>query len=159
MSLLLLLCAASLAVARNNGVGKVPVMGYDAGESSLLERLIVYQILQTYNAFNCDYDGATTKAQAKVMNESGLVALGYNTFILDDCYTEINRSSTGELVQNLTRFPVGMKKWTQSINAYGVSGSAYSSNGYHTCAGYPGVWTRMKDHREEHTNELQGLRA
>ncbi|KAK4551726.1 hypothetical protein LTR86_010962 [Recurvomyces mirabilis] len=109
--------------ARNNGVGKLPVMGYD-----------------TYNAFNCDYDGRVATAQAKVMNETGLVALGYNTFILDDCYTLINRSASGELQQNLTRFPGGMRKWTESINQYGVSGSAYSSNGYMTCAGYPGAY-------------------
>jgi alpha-galactosidase len=30
--------------------------------------------------------------------------------------------------------------WTQSINAYGISGSAYSSNGYKTCGGYPGAY-------------------
>jgi alpha-galactosidase len=30
--------------------------------------------------------------------------------------------------------------WTKSINAYGISGSAYSSNGYKTCAGYPGAY-------------------
>ena len=119
----LLLTLATTALARNNGVGKLPVMGYD-----------------TYNAFNCDYDGEIATAQAKAMNESGLVALGYNTFILDDCYTEINRSASGHLVANLTRFPGGLKKWTDSIKRYGVSGSAYSSNGYKTCAGYPGAY-------------------
>lgn len=30
------------------------------------------------------------------------------TFILDDSYTEINRSSTGELVANKEKFPNGM---------------------------------------------------
>lgn len=35
-------------------------------------------------------------------------------------------------------FPGGMVNWTKSINQYGVSGSAYSSNGYKTCGGYPG---------------------
>jgi alpha-galactosidase len=93
------------------------------------------------------------------MNESGLVALGYNTFILDDCYTEINRSSTGEMVQNFTRFPGGMKLWTQSINAYGVSGSAYSSNGYHTCAGYPGVCASTSYPCEKVLIQIQGLRT
>lgn len=41
---------------------------------------------------------------------------------------------------NLTRFPGGMREWTQAINRYGVSGSAYSSNGYKTCGGYPGAY-------------------
>jgi alpha-galactosidase len=38
------------------------------------------------------------------------------------------------------KFPDGMPNWTKSINAYGISGSAYSSNGYKTCAGYPGAY-------------------
>jgi len=97
---LILLAAASAAHARNNGVGKLPVMGYD-----------------TYNAFNGDYDGEIATAQAKVMNESGLVALGYNTFILDDFYTELERNASGYLVANETRFPGGMRKWTESMSS------------------------------------------
>lgn len=120
-TLLLLLVATTQAL--NNGVGKLPVMGYD-----------------TYNAFGCDYDGEVATAQAKAMNETGLVALGYNTFILDDCYMQKERNAQGYLQENLTQFPGGMKKWTEGINHYGVSGSAYSSNGYHTCAGYPGAY-------------------
>ena len=94
----------------------------------------------TYNAFNLDFDYNTTIGQAEAMQHHGLVAAGYNTFILDDAYTEINRSASGALVANLTRFPGGMRKWTNAINKYGISGSAYSSNGYKTCAGYPGAY-------------------
>lgn len=32
-------------------------------------------------------------------------------------------------------FPYGMRNWTDSINAFGITGSAYSSNGYMTCGG------------------------
>lgn len=32
--------------------------------------------------------------------------------------------------------------WTKSINAYSISGSAYSSNRYKTCAGYPASYGR-----------------
>jgi len=119
----LLLAFASAVHARNNGVGKLPVMGYD-----------------TFNAFGGDYDGSMATAQARIMNETGLVGLGYNTFILDDFYTELDRDASGCLRENLTRFPSGMRAWTDSINRYGVSGSAYSSNGYKTCGGYPGAY-------------------
>jgi alpha-galactosidase len=118
---LTLLFAALAVHGLNNGVGKLPVMGYD-----------------TYNAFACSYDEEIALAQAKAMNETGLVALGYNTFILDDCYMQLERNATGYLQENLTQFPSGMVNWTRTINSYGISGSAYSSNGYLTCAGYPG---------------------
>jgi len=112
----------ALAAARNNrGVGKLPVMGYD-----------------TYNAFNGDYNHEVALSQVQAMSKLGLIELGYNTFILDDYYSNINRSATGELEANSTGFPYGMKNWTDSVTPYGISVSAYSSNGYKTCAGYPG---------------------
>lgn len=122
-AIVLTLLAASGVHSRNNGVGKLPVMGYD-----------------TYNAFACDYDGALATAQAKAMSETGLVALGYNTLILDDCYTLRERNSSGFLQEDRTRFPGGMRNWTQSIHRYGVSASAYSSNGHKTCGGYPAAY-------------------
>jgi alpha-galactosidase len=36
------------------------------------------------------------------------------------------------------KFPYGMKNFTATIKALGISASAYSDNGYETCAGYPG---------------------
>lgn len=59
VTILFLLSSAS---ALNTGVGKLPVMGYD-----------------TWNAFGCDYNGPIATEQARIMNESGLVGLGYNT--------------------------------------------------------------------------------
>ncbi|KAK5125013.1 hypothetical protein LTR85_001204 [Meristemomyces frigidus] len=63
-------------------------------------------------------------AQAKAMNETGL----------------LHRNATDYLQENTTQFPGGMKKWTESINQYGVSGLAYSIDGYLTCAGYPAAY-------------------
>jgi len=57
--ILLLIAAAS---ALDTGVGKLPVMGYD-----------------TWNAFGCDYDGAVALEQGRLMQEYGLVDLGYKT--------------------------------------------------------------------------------
>lgn len=49
-------------LARNTGVGKLPVLGYD-----------------TWNAFGCNYDGALAQEQARLMQEYGLVDAGYTT--------------------------------------------------------------------------------
>ncbi|KAJ3032522.1 hypothetical protein HDV00_007428 [Rhizophlyctis rosea] len=110
------------ANARNNqGVGKLPIMGYD-----------------TYNAFNCDYEGSDVLEQARLMKQYGLVNAGYKHLILDDCYAEVERGPKGKLVANLTRFPEGMKAWSMKVKSYGIIPAPYSSNGYKTCAGYPG---------------------
>ncbi|KFY31763.1 hypothetical protein V493_00845 [Pseudogymnoascus sp. VKM F-4281 (FW-2241)] len=113
------------ALALNNGVGKLPTMGYD-----------------TYNAFEKNYDGALALEQARLMKEYGLVDAGYNTFILDDFYALENRSEKGEMIPDPVKFPHGMLKWTKSLNKYGLSASAYSSNGYKTCGGLPGAYGR-----------------
>jgi len=114
---------ASSGLALNNGVGKLPKMGYD-----------------TWNAFQCDYDEAKVIAQAEVMVKTGLVKAGYNSIILDDCYTLKNRSSAGALVADPAKFPKGLKHFSSTIKAMGISASAYSDNGYETCAGYPGSY-------------------
>ena len=113
----------SYATALNNGVGKLPKMGYD-----------------TFNAFGCSYNQTSVLAQVEAMAQNGLVDAGYNSMILDDCYTMKNRSASGELVADPTKFPHGMPNLTAAMKAMGVSANAYSDSGYQTCAGYPGSW-------------------
>ncbi|MCJ1385008.1 hypothetical protein MMC17_008126 [Xylographa soralifera] len=122
-SLSIIAAFAGVTAALNNGVGKLPKMGYD-----------------TFNAFACNYNGSDVLVQVEAMEKLGLVKAGYNSLILDDCYTLKNRSSSGELVADPTKFPNGMKNFTASMMEYGVSASAYSDNGYETCAGYPGAY-------------------
>jgi alpha-galactosidase len=57
------LLLASLVAARfNDGVGKLPAMGYD-----------------TYNAFGSHYNGSVALEQIAAMKQLGLIDLGYNT--------------------------------------------------------------------------------
>lgn len=75
-TLLLLSSATTGALAYNNGVGKLPAMGYD-----------------TFNSFAADFNQTTAYAQAKAMSDLGLVKLGYNRYILDDFYSNTERNS------------------------------------------------------------------
>lgn len=45
---------------------------------------------------------------AQSLNESGLLAAGYNYVVLDDWYVLANRSSDGSLVVDPATFPSGM---------------------------------------------------
>ncbi|KAI0127193.1 alpha-galactosidase [Xylariales sp. AK1849] len=121
--LLTLAVLFSTAQALDNGVGKLPKMGYD-----------------TFNAFGCDYDQDIVLQQAEAMVQLGLVDAGYNSIILDDCYTLKARSANGTLVADPDKWPYGLKNFTATINAMNISASAYSDNGYQTCAGYPGAY-------------------
>jgi alpha-galactosidase len=112
---------ATAALAFDDGVGRLPAMGYD-----------------TYNAFAGDYDAELCLAQAKIMQDSGLVAAGYTQFILDDFYAEKQRNASGYMVENSTMFPDGIPAFSKQMNALGVQLAAYGDRGYATCGGYPG---------------------
>lgn len=117
--------AARSASAYNDGVGKLPALGYD-----------------TFNAFGCDYNASSVAAQAEIMQRSGLVDAGYQILILDDCYALKERNSTGHMVADPAKFPDGLPAFSSQINKLGMRLAAYGDNGYETCAGYPGSYGR-----------------
>lgn len=122
-SFLLSAALVGSALALNNGVGRLPALGYD-----------------TFNAFGCDYDATSVLGQARAMNQSGLVAAGYNILILDDCYALKQRNATGHMVADPAKFPNGMAAFSKQVNQLGIHLAAYGDNGYETCAGYPGSY-------------------
>ncbi|OCB87833.1 glycoside hydrolase [Sanghuangporus baumii] len=63
---------------------------------------------------------------------------GYSFVNLDDCWAEKNRSSSGDLVPDKTRFSSGMTWLTDQIHSLGFKTGIYSDSGWFTCAGYPG---------------------
>ena len=112
-------------LAFNNGVGKLPALGYD-----------------TFNAFGCDYNASSVAAQVEVMQRAGLVDAGYKIVILDDCYALKQRNGSGHMVADPAKFPDGLPAFSRQVNALGMSLAAYGDNGYETCAGYPGSYGR-----------------
>lgn len=138
---ILFACFATLvghSIALNNGVGKVPPMGYD-----------------TFNAYGCDYNASSVLAQGEAMKRTGLVDAGYNIFILDDCYALKERNATGYMVADPKKFPNGIPALSKQMNDLGISLAAYGDNGYYTCAGYPGSYGHeMKDLEVGRTRRL-----
>ncbi|THH17473.1 hypothetical protein EW146_g3342 [Bondarzewia mesenterica] len=112
----------------NNGVAKLPVLGYN-----------------TWNAYQCDIDEDLIVTTAKLMKSLGLQDAGYSHVNLDDCWAEKNRTSTGAVVPDTVRFKSGMKALTTQIHALGFKAGIYSDSGWFTCAGYPGSF----EHEEQ----------
>ncbi|KAL5523373.1 hypothetical protein ACEPAF_1640 [Sanghuangporus sanghuang] len=107
--------------ALDDGVAKLPVLGYN-----------------TWNAFQCNIDQDLILTTAKLMQSLGLQDVGYTHVNIDDCWSEKNRSETGDLVPDKARFSVGMKNLTDQLHEMGFNAGIYGDSGWFTCAGYPG---------------------
>ncbi|KAF5371640.1 hypothetical protein D9758_003577 [Tetrapyrgos nigripes] len=104
-------------------VGRLPFMGYN-----------------TWNAYHCDINETLIHETAELMIKLGLKDVGYNYLNLDDCYSERNRSASGDIIANATSFPSGMKNLTDFIHGLGLKAGIYSDSGWFTCALYPGSY-------------------
>ncbi|KAI0052198.1 glycoside hydrolase family 27 protein [Auriscalpium vulgare] len=129
------LCCLGLVHGLSNGVARLPALAYN-----------------TWNAYQCNIDEDLIITTAKLMKSLGLQAAGYEYVNIDDCWAEKNRSSTGELVADTTRFKSGMKNLTDQIHALGFKAGIYSDSGWFTCAGYPGSF----DHEAQDAETLFG---
>ncbi|KAJ7060905.1 glycoside hydrolase superfamily [Mycena amicta] len=117
LSVLALLTAVS---ALENGVARLPVLGYN-----------------TWNAYQCNIDQDLMITTAKLVKSLGLQDAGYLHVNIDDCWAEKNRSAAGDLIPDKIRFP-NIASMTSQIHALGLHAGILSDSGWFTCAGYPG---------------------
>ncbi|KAF5371744.1 hypothetical protein D9758_003601 [Tetrapyrgos nigripes] len=111
------------ALALDNGVGKLPYLGYN-----------------TWNAYHCDINETVLRQTADNMVKLGLRDVGYQFLNIDDCWAANNRSADGALVANATRFPSGLKNLTDHIHDLGLKAGIYSDSGWFTCQLLPGSY-------------------
>ncbi|EJD00169.1 glycoside hydrolase [Fomitiporia mediterranea MF3/22] len=115
-----LVCSYGVS-ALDNGVARLPSMGYN-----------------TWYAYQCNIDQDLIITTAKLMQSLGLQDAGYEFINLDDCWAEKNRSESGDLVPDKTRFSSGFNWLTDQVHSMGFKSGIYSDSGWFTCAGYPG---------------------
>ncbi|KAF4564487.1 hypothetical protein EYR36_002423 [Pleurotus pulmonarius] len=132
------------ALALQNGVGKLPTLGYN-----------------TWYAYQCNIDEDLILTDAKLIKSFGLLDAGYNYINLDDCYAERNRSASGNIIEDQVRFrrdifssssicsKTGIVRYQYiSANVHTDSVQQYSDSGWFTCAGYPGSFqNELRDAR------------
>ena len=85
---LALALVASNVAALDNGLGKVPQMGWN-----------------TWNKFACDIDEKLIKQTVDQLIEMGLDKVGYNYVNLDDCWMLEDRSEDGHFIVDPVAFP------------------------------------------------------
>jgi alpha-galactosidase len=118
-----LFAVAGLAVAVNaldNGLARTPGMGWNS-----------------WNKFACNVSETLIKGVADQIVSMGLDKLGYNYVNIDDCW-QVSRDANGNIVEDKTRFPSGMKALADYIHSKGLKFGVYSDAGEYTCQHRPG---------------------
>lgn len=92
----------------------------------------------TWNTFAENVNERLILEAADAMAGSGLLDLGYNYLVLDDCWSKKQRDENNRLVADEEKFPHGMKYVADYVHSRGLKFGMYSCAGNLTCAGYPG---------------------
>ena len=114
---LVLAALAASVVGLENGLGRVPQMGWN-----------------TWNKFGCDISEDLIKGSVDTIMGLGLDKIGYKYVNLDDCWHLLERTEDGHMIPDPERFPNGMKPLGDYIHANGLHFGIYSCAGTMTCA-------------------------
>lgn len=111
---ILVLIVASCGL--DNGVGLTPPMGWNS-----------------WNRFGCNINEALIKQTADLLVSTGLAAKGYKYLNLDDCWQIARNETTGEIIEDKSKFPSGMAALGEYIHSKGLLFGLYSDAGFKTC--------------------------
>ncbi|GAA3351249.1 ricin-type beta-trefoil lectin domain protein [Amorphoplanes nipponensis] len=114
---------ASPAQALDNGVGRTPPMGWNS-----------------WNTFFCNISESLIRGMADSIVSSGMRDAGYQYVVVDDCWMNPNRDSSGNLQGDPTRFPSGMKALGDYLHSKGLKFGLYQAPLDKTCAQYFGSY-------------------
>lgn len=92
----------------------------------------------SWNTFGADINEQLIFDTADKMVETGLLELGYEYLVIDDCWSLRERDENGRLVADPKKFPHGMKAVADYVHSKGLKFGMYSCAGNLTCGGYPG---------------------
>ena len=92
----------------------------------------------SWNTFGPNINEQLIFDTADKMVETGLLELGYEYLVIDDCWSLKERDENGRLVADPKKFPHGMKAVADYVHSKGLKFGMYSCVGNLTCAGYPG---------------------
>lgn len=76
---------------------------------------------------------------------NGLDKIGYQYVVIDDCWQERQRDSSGQLLADKLRFPRGIKFLSDYAHSKGLKLGIYSDVGLLTCQKYPGSYGHYEE--------------
>ncbi|HEX5205729.1 glycoside hydrolase family 27 protein [Paractinoplanes rhizophilus] len=111
--------SAPAAQALENGVARTPPMGWNS-----------------WNTFGCNINETLIRQMADAIVNSGMRDLGYQYVVVDDCWFNPNRDSSGNLQGDPSRFPSGMRALGDYLHGKGLKFGLYEVPLDKTCAQY-----------------------
>ena len=120
MKFLIILLLISYSINLDNGLGKMPQMGWNS-----------------WNKFGCNINERLILETIDALINTGLSSVGYKYINIDDCW-QISRDENGKIVVDPNAFPNGIKPLADYAHSKGLLFGIYSDAGYQTCAGRPG---------------------
>lgn len=105
----------------------------------------------TNNGWLPCYDDVCSEQEVKSVADAivanGLDKLGYRWILLDDCWAATNRTASGQIQADATRFPSGtLQPLASYLHARGLKLAAYTDVGAKTCRGARlGSWPHYAD--------------
>jgi len=97
----------------------------------------------TWYGFRCTYDERSLRETADAMVASGLLGLGYEYLLIDDCW-QTSRDANGVIIADPAKFPSGIKSLADYVHSRGLKLGIYTDVGSKTCQSLPG----SLDHEE-----------
>nr|WP_246466026.1 glycoside hydrolase family 27 protein [Allocatelliglobosispora scoriae] len=94
----------------------------------------------SWNTFGCNINEALIRQMADAMVSTGMRDLGYQYVVVDDCWFNPNRDSSGNLQGDPSRFPSGMKALGDYLHGKGLKFGLYQVPVDKTCAQYFGSY-------------------
>jgi alpha-galactosidase len=88
----------------------------------------------SWNSFGCGVTEAQIRQAADAMVSSGMRDAGYQYVVVDDCWFDPQRDSSGNLRSHPTKFPSGMKALGDYIHSQGLKFGIYEVPTERTCA-------------------------
>jgi alpha-galactosidase len=91
----------------------------------------------SWNKFGCNVSDKLIREMADAVVSSGMQAAGYQYVNIDDCW-QVSRDSSGTIVADPARFPLGIKALADYVHGKGLKLGIYTDAGTGTCEKRPG---------------------
>ena len=88
----------------------------------------------SWNSFGCGVTESAIRQAADAMVSSGMKDAGYQYIVVDDCWFDPQRDSSGALRASSSKFPSGMKALGDYIHGRGLKFGIYQAPNEKTCA-------------------------
>lgn len=117
--------------ALDNGLARLPPIGWISGER--------FSCLTDCDNYPDDcISERLIRSMADVMSLPSFQRAGFKYIIVDDCWMDRNRDSSGKLQADVRRFPSGIQDLISYVHSKNLRIGLYLDLGNQTCGGYPG---------------------